>query len=104
MPGTRGTASTTFTVQVTYGSLCFLTKQFIQHSARHAALSPRARAAVGLLGAHRCEALSSARLAPTGAQKAALIVAYRKGTAALVPLGWLTQSQAAILANLANSL
>ena len=87
------------------GSLCGLTTQFIQSSSRSLALKPAQRAIVDKVGdTGLCRHLAAIVPKLSAAQKAALIGAYKRGVTALVTAGWLTQSQAAILSNLANSL
>jgi hypothetical protein len=102
--GNNGSGSTTFTVVMPPGSLCGLTTQFIQSSGKYLALQPAQRAIVDKLGVGLCQQLAAIIPKLSSAQKAALVGAYKKGMTALVPPGWLTPSQAAILANFANGL
>jgi len=97
--GNVGTASTTFTVQVTSSSLCILTTRFIGSSpASHS--SP---ALAEAQGDRLCKLLSLAQLAP-GPAKNVLVAAYQQGLTLLVGMGLLTPGQAAILLTLSQAL
>jgi hypothetical protein len=102
--GNTGNGSTSFTVSVTPGGLCLLTRQFIQTSARYQALTPTQKMAVDQLATALCGYLTQISPILTSRQKSALISLYKQGVAALVPAGWLTATQAQILSNLASSL
>lgn len=95
-------ASTTFTVTVTKGSLCGLTKQFMQGSAKYAALSPTQRAKTDQLLTTVCAQVTA--ISGTSTQKQSAITAYKRGVDALVSLGWLTASQGTTLKTLAAAL
>ena len=98
--GHSSSASTTFTVAVTRGSLCGLTKQFVQTSAKYAALSAAQRAKVDQLMTTVCAHAT----AMSGTQKHSAVTAYKRGVDALVNLGWLTPSQGVTLKTLATAL
>lgn len=102
--GNVGQGATSFTVQVTYGSLCTLTTSFIQSSAKYKSLPPRKQAAANALAAQLCTYLSTAKISLTPHQKAQAIAAYQALTQVLANQGWLTTSQATILATLSRSL
>jgi hypothetical protein len=102
--GNVGEESTSFTVAVTPSSLCLLTKQFVQGSAKYQALTPLSRAKIDLLVTALCQRLDALTATLTPTQRATLIAAYQRGVSALVPLGWLTSEQATILRNLASAL
>ena len=102
--GNSATASTPVTVQVTPSSLCNLTKQLVQGSARYQALPAAQKAAVNQLATAACTSLDGITAKLTAKQKAALVAAYLNGVAALVRPGWLTADQAALLTTLANRL
>ena len=97
--GNVGSGSTTFTVQVTYSSLCSLTRRFIQSSPAFQTSPALGRAQ----GDRLCKILAAAGSAP-GPAKKALIVSYQKGLTLPVNLGLLTPAQAAILLTLSKAL
>ena len=90
-------ATTSFTVSATPTTLCQLTQQFTQSSAKYAALSPLQKAVVNALTSVLCQSLNAIvpKLSPTA--KAQLITAYKTGVQSLVTQGWLTAAQAATL-------
>lgn len=102
--GNVGQGSTSFSVQVTYGSLCNLTYSFVQMSAKYKSLPPKQQAAVTALATQLCGYLTTAQVSLTPTQKAQAIAAYQAGVQALVPLGWLAQSQATTLVTLSKGL
>jgi HYR domain-containing protein len=102
--GNSATATTSFTVRVTPTSLCLLTKQFVQGSAKYQALKPSQRAFINALVTAVCQKLDSIVPRLTASQKAALIAAYKSGVQALAQSGWLTAAQATKLSNFANAL
>ncbi len=102
--GNTGTGSTSFTVAVTPGGLCLLSKQFVQSSLKYLALPPVLRAAIDALATALCRKLDAVVPLLKPAQKAALIAAYKSSVAALASLGWLTPAQAATLNSLASTL
>lgn len=100
--GHSSSASTTFTVAVTRGSLCGLTKQFVQSSAKYAALSATQQAKVNQLITTVCAHVTAT--SGTSSDKQSAVTAYRRGVDVLVNLGWLTPSQGATLKALATAL
>jgi hypothetical protein len=102
--GNAATTSTTFTVTVTAGSLCNLTTQFIQGSARYQSLSNRSRAAADALLANACRAVENVSPRLNGTQKRLAVLLYDVAVDALSRSGWLTGSQADTLRTLAGSL
>jgi hypothetical protein len=107
--GNTGHGSTSFTVvaapaPVTLAGLCLKTKELVQGSTRYRALSPAQKRIVDALSTALCSKLETITPKLTPAQKNALLSAYKAGVQALVPLGWLTQAQAALLIDLANKL
>jgi hypothetical protein len=97
--GNIGNASTTFTVHVTYSSLCTLTGRFIESSAAFQTSPTLGRAQVDRL----CKLLAAAGSAP-GPAKKALVKAYQKGLTLVVAMGFLTPAQAATLLTLSQAL
>jgi hypothetical protein len=91
-------------VAVTPTSLCLLTKEFVQSSANYQALPPSRKAAVDNLVTALCQKLPPSLDSLPPAKKAAFITAYKAGVSALVPLGLLTDEQAQILRDLADTL
>ena len=102
--GNTSTASTGFTVRVTATSMCLLTKQFVQGSAKYQTLPAKQRAAIDALATAACKPLDAITAKLTTKQKAALIAVYKSGVQALVQTGWLTQTQATKLQTLAEAL
>jgi YVTN family beta-propeller protein len=102
--GNVGSGSTSFSVLVTYGSLCTLTKQFVESSAKYQALPYTLRSQIDQFVTSLCQQLTNAQLALTSQQKAQLIGAYQAGVSALVNNGWLTSAQGAILFRLSQAL
>jgi hypothetical protein len=102
--GNVGTGSTSFTVAVTPGSLCLLTKQYIQGSDRYVALTAIQRSWADGVATLICQKIEAWKPTLTAAQRAAVINAYRVGVQLLVAPGWLTQTQATTLIGLANGL
>jgi hypothetical protein len=102
--GNVGTGSTTFTVQVTFPSLCRLTETFVEGSARFRALPPAQQTAARRLAAALCRSLDEAAAELSTVRKARLIAAYQAGVTALARQGWLGQEQATILVNLSRAL
>jgi hypothetical protein len=103
----HGSASFTVTaapVPVTILGLCLMTKQFIQSSPNYLPLTAWQKAAIDTFANALCQKLAAIVPNLTPQQKAALLSAYKAGVQALVPLGWLTQSQATTLIGLANQL
>jgi hypothetical protein len=97
--GNIGSGATSFTIQVTYTSLCSLTTQFIDSSAAFQK-SPRLGRALGNL---LCRLLTTAATVPAPA-KQALVKAYQKGLTVLVAIGFLTPADSGILLTLSQAL
>jgi hypothetical protein len=102
--GNTGTGSASFSVSVTAGSLCHLTEQFIQGSARYQALSNRSRAAADALLNNACRAVENVSPRLNALQKRIAVMLYDVAVQALSRSGWLTNSQADTLHSLAGSL
>jgi hypothetical protein len=102
--GNTGSGSTTFTVKVTCGSLCTLTRQFVESSPKFAALPPAVQQRVDLLATSACRHLDHARRALTPGEKARLIAAYGNLVQALARGGWLTPAQALTLIAMSQDL
>jgi Zinc carboxypeptidase/Chitobiase/beta-hexosaminidase C-terminal domain len=101
--GNNGTATTSFTVQVTTASLCTLTTQFVQTSANYQALRPAQRAAVDALATATCAIIKAIDPKLSARQHAQLVASYKTAVDGLVRAHWLTANQATILDALANS-
>jgi Tol biopolymer transport system component len=102
--GNTARSATSFTVTVTVGTLCTLTKQFVQSSPRYALLTTWQKAMVDQLATGFCLRLAATFPQLTPTQKVAFVRAYTAGAQLLVSLGWLTQPQATTLIGLANAL
>jgi hypothetical protein len=102
--GNTGSGSTSFTVRVTPGSLCLVTKRFVQGSHNYQVLPEWKKALIDKLWTGLCQHLDGCVPNLPPSKKAAVIAAYKKGVQALVPLGFLTQDQATTLIRLANGL
>jgi hypothetical protein len=102
--GNSKSASTSFVVKVSAGSLCRLTHKFKSSSAKYLALSASKRAAVDALYNAICKKIDEIAKCLTAKQKATLIAQYKLLVNALVPLGWLTNAQATVLKDLAGAL
>jgi len=102
--GNSNSASTGFTVTVTPASLCTLTSQFVQGSSRYQQLSGVARIVVNALVSGGCNLLTQITSSLKPSQKAVLVAAFRQAVQALASAGWLTQPQAAVLANLIGAI
>ncbi len=102
--GNPGSASTSFTVQVTSAGLCVVAEQFIETSANVSALPPLVQYRARLAGARLCQLLVSATVAWNPSQKSFFVSLYQSGVAALVMQGWLNPEQAAILDRLVKAL
>jgi hypothetical protein len=97
-------ATTSFTVRVTTTSLCELTKQFIESSAKYRALTPAQKAAVDPLAEAVCQTLAEIVPSLSPAEKARLVRIVDLGIDALLRPGWVTGSQATTLKTLVNAL
>jgi probable HAF family extracellular repeat protein len=104
LAGNTQTATTTFTIAVTGASLCTLTRQVVQGSAKYAAATKAQKAAVDVVTAVGCLAANAVKPGMTAKQKAPLIAAYKATLALLTPQGWLTSAQATLLGTLSNGL
>jgi hypothetical protein len=102
--GNIATASSSFSVTVTSTSLCTLTNQFVQGSANFRRLGTLQKKVVDLLVSGACNVLTNIGPKVKPAQKTQFITAYKQAVQALVQPGWLTQSQADSLKNLAGAL
>ena len=102
--GNTRAASSSFTVTVTSASLCTLTTQFVQSSAKYRKLNALSRKLVDVLVSTACNVLtnigprSSRRRRPSSSPRT------REAVQVLVQPGWLTQSQAATLRSFAAAL
>src|SRR5207244_11587754 len=104
LAGNTGVGSTSFTVSVTTGSLCLLTKKFLQDSSNYATLTASQTTFLDSAANALCQKLAAITPHLTPTQRTALLSAYKIGVQALVPPGWLTQAQATTLIGLANKL
>jgi hypothetical protein len=102
--GNIGHGSTSFTVRVTPASLCMVTKRFVQSSGNYRALPDAKKVLIDKLWTALCQKLDGCVPHIPPDKKAALIALYKRGVAALVPLGWLDGGQAATLSRLADGL
>lgn len=102
--GNTASATTTFTVAVTPSSLCNLTRQFVEGTARYRALSKTARRVVDKLAATACKHADGCSAKLGASQKRKLVAAYKTAVSALRAPGWLTPAQADLLTRLADKL
>jgi hypothetical protein len=102
--GNTNTASTSFTVTVTPTSLCTLTSQFVQGSAKYQQLNALQRLVVNALVTGGCNLLTQIAPHLSQSQAAVLIAAYKQAIQALAGGGWLTQAQVGVLTTFAGSL
>ena len=104
LAGNTAKASITFSVVATPGSLCALTKQFVQSSSKYQALAPGQKTGIDKLADALCSTLAAIvpKLRPD--QKARLVAAYVKSVVELSTQGWLTGQQAMILRDLSAGL
>lgn len=101
--GNRTTVTHPYTVVVTPRSLCLLTRDDVESSAKYQALPVHARAAIDALWTRACDALAA--LPTSDARvKALAITAYKNVVTALSYAGWLTPAQAATLRQYAGML
>ena len=98
-----GTITISYTV-VTPTSLCLLTKQDLEGSAKFKNLPPALENVVDQLVTAACTPLDKIVAGLTQAQKTALTAAYDKAVDFLAATGWLTPSQASTLKALAATL
>jgi YVTN family beta-propeller protein len=101
--GNWGAGWTSFTVAATPGSICQLTKQFLETSSHYTSAPANQRAAGDALANAACTVIDQIvpYLCPFTIELA--VDAYNAAVTALVPPGWLTQAQANILHALANA-
>ena len=97
-------ASSSFSVTVTSASLCTLTTQFVQSSAKYQKLGALPRKLVDVLVSTACNVLTNIGPKAKPAQKTQFIAAYEQAVQALVQPGWLTQNQAATLRSFVGAL
>lgn len=91
-------------MKLTPTSLCLLTKQFVQGSAKYQALKPAQRAVIDALATAACKQLDGIVAGLSPAKKAAIVSLYKTAVGALVSPGWLTSGQANTLKGLAGAL
>ena len=102
--GNATTASATYNVTVTPASLCTLTSQFVQGSAKYQQLNALSRLVVNALVTVGCNLLTQIGPQLKPAQAATFIAAYQQAVQGLAGSGWLTQAQAGVLKTFAGSL
>jgi hypothetical protein len=102
--GNIGRGSATFSIGVTYPSLCNLTLQFVETSPTFLALPGFIQTFLDQGVADLCKLLGGAQFAPDAFTKGLLIASYQAALPALVFISLLTSDQAAILLALSNSL
>jgi CSLREA domain-containing protein len=102
--GNTGTGSTSFTVVLSSQSLCTLTRQFVQGSAKYQASGPVAKRVVDTAVQAACVLLTNIGPTTLPGQKALFIKSYKNAAQALARAGWLRQAQATKLSTLADSL
>ena len=88
----------------TPSSLCTLTRSYVDGSSKYQALKPAAQRVTDALVTVACQILTNIgpRLKP--ADKTKFVRSYQQAVQALVPAGWLTQTQAGTLGLLAGQL
>ncbi len=105
LAGNTASENVTFTVSPPTGkSLANLTKQYVDGSARYAALNRAQKAVVDVLAGAATQAVAAIVPHLSPAQKTALEHAYAAALGTLVRQGWLTALQAATLQTLAAQL
>ena len=103
--GNTATGQTTFTVVgISAGGLCNLTKQFVQASAKYAALNARQKAVTDWLWNAACSTIAKVSPHLNSRQKALAIALYKAAVAGLARGDWVTADQARTLVDLANGL
>ncbi len=102
--GNTATAHFTVTVSVTSAALSSLTTQDVQSSANYQHLNSLAKLLVNVLVTVTSNVLTNIGPLVAPAQKEKFISAYQTDVQALVTPGWLTQTQATNLENLASQL
>ena len=96
------TPATTFPVTTT--SLCKLTRDLVQGSAKYATATLKQKAEANALATASCTILAAITPRLTAKQKANLIASYKTSVQTLVQRGWLSQPQADTLKTLATTL
>lgn len=103
--GNIGNNSTSFTVTVTPASLCNLTVQLMDGSAKYLTSTASQKAAINKTISAFCTAdLTPIKPGIKPAAKAVLIAAYKLGVNVLAAGGWLSRAQATQLAGLTSGL
>jgi WD40 repeat protein len=102
--GLTNTATASFTVSVTPAGLCNLTTQFVEGSTNYQKLTAKQKATVNALATGGCTDLGAISAKLPAPLQTALISLYKLLINALVPQGWLTQTQATTLTTLAATL
>ena len=102
--GNTSSASTSFNVTVTPASLCTLTGQFVQGSAKYQQLNALQRIVVNALVTGGCNLLTQIAPKISPSQKTTFINAYKQTVQGLAGAGWLTQPQAGALVTFAGAL
>jgi hypothetical protein len=93
-----------FTVIVTPTSLCNLTRQFAQGSAKYKALSASAKRIVDALSATACKHANAITAKLTAKENAKLVAAYKTALGVLQKGGWVTSPQTTLLQGLEDKL
>jgi hypothetical protein len=102
--GNSASASTSFTVQVTAGGVCALTKQFVQGSAKYQALNARTKATVDAVWSAACTCVNNVTPRLSSFQKHLAVTLYKGLVTKAGADGWLTSAQASTLTTLADAL
>jgi hypothetical protein len=84
--------------------LCALARSYVDSSSKYQSLKPAAQKVTDVLVTAACQILTNIgpRLKP--ADKTKFVHSYQQAVQALVPAGWLTQTQAGTLGLLAGQL
>ncbi len=91
-------------VEVTVGSLCALTEQFLFSSPAFNAAAPVEQLQMLREGTQFCAILAASSPTLTAWEKALLVGVYQAAIAQLVPFQWLSQGQADTLIRPSNGL
>jgi hypothetical protein len=102
--GNSASASATFTVKVTAGGLCNLTRQFVQGSAAYLALTPKQKAIADAAWRAVCQAAAVVPPNLTPAQKKVALRFFQAAVTSMRNAGFLTPAQAQKLVDLAAGL
>jgi hypothetical protein len=95
--GNTSSASASYTVTVTPSSLCALTTNFVQGSAKYQQLNVLARLVLNAVLSAGCELLTDIGPQLKPSQATAFTGAYEQAVQSLAGSGWLTQAQAGVL-------